>query len=203
MFAPQMIQAGLGVIQGVAGLIQRNKLKDRRPLMDVQPENQQNVLLAQNLKNKGLDQTSLNVAKQQIGRGAILGLQQLANKRGSTAGVGNLVRNMQDAGLSLAVKDAAMRQQNLVTGTQMEMGANQNLAQQKQVAWDWNQRQNWVTKMDEANANIGAGIRNVTGALGSAASMMQTDMMYNGSEGLNKSKEKWGAFINKFRPGSK
>lgn len=173
-----LTQSLIGLGQALHGASQKRKLV--RPEYEIQQEFEQNVSLAQGVKNRGMDATSMGLAKQQINRGAMLGLQQLSNRRGSTAGVAAIARNMQDAGLNLAARDASMKQQNFITGTQMEMGANSALAGQKIQQWDWNKRSKYVTAMNEANAKIAAGWGNIMGGAQSYSQMQMVDKMYPG-----------------------
>lgn len=172
-----LTQSLIGLGQALHGAAQKKKLV--RPEYDIPQEFQQNVSLAQGVKTRGMDATSMALGKQQVNRSAMLGLQQLSNRRGSTAGIGAIARNMQDAGLNLAARDAAMRQQNFITGTQMEMGANTALAGQKIQQWDWNKRSKYVTAMNEANAKIAAGWGNIMGGAQAGMQMQMVDKMYS------------------------
>lgn len=177
------VQSGIGIGQTIAGAIKNRKLNKTRPEYEIQSEFQRNIDLAQGIKNRGMDQASMNLANRGIQRSAMLGLNTLSSRRGSVAGVSNIVQGMSDASMSLSARDAAMRQQNMLTGTQMEMSSNMQLAQQKQAKWSWDKQQKWLADKQRADALVGAGMQNIMGGLKTYAMQDYYDKVGNSGSG--------------------
>lgn len=173
--------AGIGALaKGATGIVQGSKANriDRnnaRPTQVVQSEYYQNLAQAEMMAQQGLPAAEYNLAQQNIQRNRNGGLRTLARSANPGAGIASVLRATNDASLRLDVQSGAMRQQN----QRGVMQQRQIIAGQKQEAFDWNQKSQYLAKAAQAQALRGAGAQNLMGAFGDAT---QIGMMMNSEE---------------------
>ncbi|MGB8193253.1 MAG: hypothetical protein WCF67_15090 [Chitinophagaceae bacterium] len=172
MVAASAAQAGIGAIQMLAGMFSRPK---KAPAYEIPNQFNQNIHLAQTVKNQGMSGSEYARGFQNIMRNQNFALSALGNRRMALAGVGNIVQRTNDATLGLDVAAAKIKQQNTLMGTQMEVGANKDLADQRIQKMQWEKLQPYLRKMQSAEAMMGAGLQNI----GSAGSMFAQSQMGN------------------------
>ena len=121
---------------------------------------------AEQMSRMGLPAEQYNLAATNIQRGTQAGLRQLGRMSNPFAGIAGLARGQSDALASLDAANAAARRQNLLGA----MGARTQLAQAKLAQQQYAQ-QRYMEQVNQANALIGAGRQNVSGALGGLANI--------------------------------
>lgn len=133
-------------------------LKD--PGYQIPDEFKKNVGEAENMARVGLPSEQYNLATTNIQRGTQAGLRQLGRMSNPFAGIASLQRGQNDALAQLDASNAAARRQNMLgaMGARREM-AGQKLAQQQYA------QQDYMNKVNQANAMIGAGQQNMFGGL--------------------------------------
>jgi hypothetical protein len=171
-FVGSAIQGVTGLFQLGAGLFSK---KPKLPEYQIPDEFNKNIKLAQSTKTLGMDKASYLNALQNIGRNQSAGLNAIRGRRGSLGAISALVQATNDSTLRLDSTDAQIRNRNFLSGTQMEMGANQQLSQQKIEKMSWEKLQPYLNAMERRNAMIGAGIQNIAGA-GQSAAMVGSSM---------------------------
>ena len=80
--------------------------------MQLDPTLNQSYQMSQGMANQGLDQASVQLARQEANRGAFGGLRAIGRVRGGQSQVGKIVAGLGDFGLGLASKNADMLRQN-------------------------------------------------------------------------------------------
>ena len=164
------IQAGLGAVQFIGGLLSKPK---KRPEYTIAGEYGKNVKLAQDVKNMGMPAEEFYRQKNMIDRNMATGMSQLQGRRSALAGVTNMVAATNDANLNLNAQAANIKASNFRMGTQLEMGANSELANQKLQKMQWEKLQPYMDKMRKSEALMGAGMQNVMGGLKTGALLME------------------------------
>lgn len=173
------LQAATGLAQNIKGKkIQRATV---RPSYAIPDEIKNNLKRAEQEATYGLDAASKQIATQSIDRGMASALTAGVGRRAGLAGMAGVVQSGNDAFANLAQMDAMemARKKNIA------MSAGSEMAGYKDKAWQINQFDPYQLKVDESQALIGAGMQNIGGALGTAASVGMT-MEMNGTGG-NKS----------------
>lgn len=132
------------------------------PGYKIPEEFNRNLGQAEQMSKVGLPSEQYNLASTNIQRGTQAGLRQLGRMSNPFAGISGLARSQNDAFAQLDASNAAARRQNILQA----MGARRELAGQKLNQQQYAQ-QGYFDKVNQANALIGAGRQNVSGALGS------------------------------------
>lgn len=180
-----------GIAQMLAGkrILRNSKL----PEYNIAPEYQQNIDASQSIKNMGMPAESYNNSQRDIYRSLNFGVNTLGARRAAVAGVVNLVQRSMDATNNLNAMDANMRRSSTIQGTQMEMGARQQLALQKLAKQQWEKMNPYLRKMQEGQALIGAGMQNFVGGGSDLGQMMMQGQPSDYSNLLRK----WGKGLQK------
>lgn len=161
------VQAGLGAIQGIGGLMAASK--NKAPQYTMPGEYQQNLAAAQMRAAGGLPAASRQLAEQQMARGTAAGLTKLQDRNMVATGVAGLAQAQADQANKLAAMDADAR----LRGDLQVANARAAIAgaKDKQFAI---QQQDYLRRAQANSALMSAGIQNIVGA-GQAYSM--NDMM--------------------------
>lgn len=176
------IQAGIGGLQMLGGLFTRA----RRPEYDIPSEFRQNINIARGVKTMGMPVAEYNRAAQGIQRNVSTGISTLQGRRGALGGVASLMRAANDAQLNLDSIAARMRLDNFRMGSQMEMGANAAMANQKIQKMNWEKLQPYLQKVQQKQALFGAGMQNIMGGLQSGAEAQAIENIYGNQQNLLK-----------------
>lgn len=165
------LAAGSAAAKGISGASQIKKgkkalgaLKD--PGFQIPEEYKTNLAQAEQMSRLGLPAQQYNLATTNIQRGTQAGLRQLGRMSNPFAGIAGLARSQSDALAGLDAANAAARRQNILGA----MGARTQLAQAKLAQQQYAQ-QRYFDQVNQANALIGAGRQNVSGALGGLANI--------------------------------
>jgi hypothetical protein len=160
-----LVGIGSGILGSILGSGQRRKgrkmlasLKD--PGYQIPDEFKQNLSQAENMARVGLPSQEYNLASTNIQRGTQAGLRQLGRMSNPFAGIAGLQRRQSDAFARLDASNAAARRQNMLQA----MGARREYAGQKLAQQQYAQ-QDYMNKVNQANAMIGAGAQNVFGGI--------------------------------------
>ena len=158
---------GIKIIGGIAQALAGRRIlrKTKLPEYEIASELPKNVALAQTVKNSGMAPEVYGRASNNIQRNMNFGIKALGDRRGVLAGISGIVGRSNDAYGDLAAKDAEIRNRNLVSGTQMEMGANAQLANQKNMKMKWEKLDPYTRRIDSGQALLGAGMQNIFGGL--------------------------------------
>lgn len=101
---------------GLFGKSRLDKESDRAmaniQAMQLDPSLNQSYQMSQGMANQGLDQASIQLARQEANRGVTAGLSGLRRVRGGQSNVARLAGGLNDFGLGLASKNADMLRQN-------------------------------------------------------------------------------------------
>ncbi len=160
-----LAKLGTGLVQGIqANKIDKNNI---RPIQEVQKEYYQNVADAEKLARMGMPAEQYNLAKQNIQRNQAGVLNTLGRSSNPSAGLNSLLRASNDATLNLDANNANQR----VNGLKYLAGQRGALAGQKQQAFDWNKKSNYLAQAAKAQALRGAGAQNLMGAFGDVQQM--------------------------------
>lgn len=164
-------QAGVGLIQGIAGLFQRhkaNKLAKNNPFPDysIPQEITTNQNFAKMRANTGLQGQQYASIEQNMARNSNAAMHGLQDRRGGIAGVTRLFRANNDAAINLGVQDANMRRAN----EQTLMNANNQMAFYKDKAFDWNKKAKYLQTAQRVAQMYGAANQNLTSGLDNIAS---------------------------------
>lgn len=182
--------AGVGAAtKVVGGIVQNNQASsieknNFRPTQTVDPAYQQNVNTAQQTAIQGLPQAQYNYALNNINRNQSGGIQALSRSANPGAGLASLVRAGNDATMSLDAQSAQMRNQNILN----LMRQRSVLAQQRQAAFDWNNKGKYTEQLAKSQALRGAGIQNInSGAndVATAGMMLLSNRPQNSTDGSN------------------
>ena len=166
---------GTGIFQGIkANSLDKASI---RPQQVVQNEYYQNVNDADQMARRGLPQEQYNLAQQNLQRNQASSLNALSRSSNPGAGLAGMLRASNDASLGLDVQNAQARQQGIKYLAQ-QRGA---LAQQKNNAFDWNNKSKYLAEQARIQALRGAGAQNMTGAFGDVAQAGMLSQMGGGS----------------------
>jgi hypothetical protein len=161
------IQAGLGAIQGIGGLMAASK--NKAPQYTMPGEYQQNLASAQMRAAGGLPSASRQLAEQQMARGTAAGLTKLQDRNMVATGVAGLAQAQSDQANKLAAMDADAR----LKGDLQVADARVAIAGAKDKQFAIKQ-QDYLRRAQANSELMSAGIQNIIGA-GQAYSM--NDMM--------------------------
>lgn len=175
------VQAVGGIAQMFAGARTLKKLK--RPSYEIPQDFNTNVGLAQNIKTMGMPKSEYQSAFQNIQRNQTAGINALQDRRSALAGIGSIVQRSNDASLNLDATAAKIANQNMLAGTQMEMGARQQLASQKLARQEWEKFQPYQQKLAQGQGMLGAGMQNAFGALQTYGNLSMMEKMAKGGVG--------------------
>lgn len=164
------VQLGTGIYQAVRS----SQIEANRPTYEIPDEIKQNLTQAQLNAIEGMPEDVRNRYIDQLTRTMATGLQALGDRRGGIAGVAGLARTATDANRDLASMDAQQRQQQEAN----LMNARQTMANYKDKAFDWNERQKYMEEAQAKEALSGAAIQNITGSANNVmGGMMQGKYM--------------------------
>lgn len=172
-----------GIFQG----IKANKIDKQniRPVQTIQNEYLQNVSDAEQAARMGMPLQQYQQAQQNQQRNFNGARTSLGRSANSSAGLAGLLRASNDASLNLDVQNAQQRVQN-----QRYLGQQRGiLGQQKNNAFDWNQKSKFLAQAAKAQALRGAGAQNLMGAFDdiSQIGMMASNPNYQGKGGQSQS----------------
>jgi hypothetical protein len=148
----------LGAGQKAKGRRMLKSLKD--PGYQIPDEFKKNLGEAENMARTGLPSQEYNLASTNIQRNSQAGLRQLGRMSNPFAGIASLQRGQNDAFAQLDASNASARRQNMLQA----MGFRRELAGQKLNQQQYAQ-QDYMNKVNQANAMIGAGSQNIFGGL--------------------------------------
>lgn len=162
------VQSGIGVIQMLGGLFSKPK---KRPGYEIPGEFQQNVNLARGVKTMGVSADEYGAQQNAIQRNLATGIGAMQDRRSAIAGIASLAFGANDNALKLNEYAANVKRQNMMAGTQMEMGAVRELAGQKLKKMEWEKLRPFMEKLQQSQALIGAGMQNIMGGVQTQARM--------------------------------
>lgn len=158
--------AGVGALgKGLTGLFQGLKARrieknNVRPTQVVQNEYLKNVSDAEQAARLGMPLQQYQQAQQNQQRNFNGVVNALGRSANSSAGLSGLLRAQNDAALNLDVNNAQQRVQN-----QRYLAQQRNiLGQQKQDAFDWNQKSKYLADLAQSQGLRGASQQNLMGA---------------------------------------
>lgn len=159
------------LVKGVEGISQNSKASNIEkgnlyPQEGVQQEYQQNVNQADQMAREGMPAQQYNNQLTSIGQNQAGALATLSRSVNPGANLASIVRQGDQATMNLNSQDAVERNRNMLNLLQQR----QQLAQQKDKAWDWNYQQKYLGNLaksqalrQSANANISGALSDVSG----------------------------------------
>ena len=189
-----LISGGVQLGTGIYQAIRSSQIEANRPKYEIPDEIKQNLTQAQLNAIEGMPEDVRNRYIDQLTRTMATGLQALGDRRGGIAGVAGLARTATDANRDLAAMDAQQRQQQEAN----LMNARQTMANYKDKAFDWNEKQKYLEEAQAKQALSGAAIQNITGSANNVmGGLMQAKYMdflkgaygNTGAKGGNKTTE--------------
>ena len=159
-----LLKTGIGLYQNS----QANGIDANNPYPTYTPQNeyQQNVDQAQQMAQEGTPLASYNAQKSAIGANQATALNAVG-KSANPTNVAAIVRQGNAATGQLNAQDAIQRNRNMLTLLQ----ERQQLAQQKDKAWDWNYQQKYLGNLAKSQALRTSGNSNLGGALNDVAGL--------------------------------
>lgn len=176
-----LAQAGIGIAQGIGGMIQAKKARNElegleQPFYKIQEELFQNRNLAAQQAQMGVPQATMDYITSETQRGLGSSVSALRQTGGSANNVSDLFAQYQRGIQQNAAMDAQQRVANL-GGFLKE---NQELAGQKTMQWAINEFQPFQNKVQalqgriaQGNQMIGGGLSNVLGGAASYGTATQ------------------------------
>lgn len=154
-----LIPSAAGLVTGMLQTAHAKKLAAANPYptQTVGSEYYQNQALAQRAAQSGMPAQQYNNQMNQINQGQANGMAGLQGRGSAVGGIGALTARTDQAGANLNAQDATMRMNNL----KGLMQANATIGQQKQSAFDWNQKQQYSNNAAAARNYQGAGMHNM------------------------------------------
>ena len=154
-----LIPSAAGLVTGMLQTAHAKKLAAANPYptQTVGSEYYQNQALAQRAAQSGMPAQQYNNQMNQINQGQANGMAGLQGRGSAVGGIGALTARTDQAGANLNAQDATMRMNNL----KGLMQANATIGQQKQAAFDWNQKQQYSNNAAAARNYQGAGMQNM------------------------------------------
>jgi phosphate starvation-inducible protein PhoH len=179
------ITAGVGVLGNLftGGSQKKRGRKMLREAQKLDPgyqiptEFNTNLGQAEQMSKVGMPSEQYNLAGTNIQRNSQAGLRQLGRMSNPFAGIAGLQRGQNDAFAQLDAQNAAVRRQNILQA----MGVRKDLAGQKLAAQQY-QQQKYFDAVNQANAMIGAGMKNQNSAF-SGLTQLGTAMASNKDSG--------------------
>jgi hypothetical protein len=169
-----LISGGVQLGTGIYQAIRSSQIEANRPTYEIPDEIKQNLTQAQLNAIEGMPEDVRNRYIDQLTRTMATGLQALGDRRGGIAGVSGLARTATDANRDLASMDAQQRQQQEAN----LMNARQTMANYKDKAFDWNEKQKYLEEAQAKQALSGAAIQNITGSANNVmGGLMQSKYM--------------------------
>lgn len=182
------VAAGAKIISGISQKHQANQINasNIRPVQSVDPAYQQNVNQAAQMAQTGMPSQQYNNSLNSINRNQSGGLMALGRSANPSAGIASLIRGGNDATNSLDATSANMRNQNILN----LMRQRSILAQQKQNAFDYNNKDKYSENLAKSQALLGAGNQNINSGLNDVGSIGATMLSGNilkgsGSNGMS------------------
>jgi hypothetical protein len=154
-----LLKAGTGIVQNAkASSIEK---QNPYPIAGVQQEYFQNVNQAQQMAQQGIPAAAYTNQLNQINQNQAGALQALGRSANPGANLASIVRQGDQATNNLNAQDAIARNRNMLQLLQ----ERQQLAQQKDKAWDWNYQQKYLGNLAKSQALRQSGNANIAGAL--------------------------------------
>jgi hypothetical protein len=162
---------GSAIIKGVEGISQNAKAsgiekQNPYPTEGVQQEYFQNVNQAQQMAQQGIPAAAYNNQLNQINQNQAGALSTLGRSANPGANLASIVRQGDQATNNLNAQDAVARNRNMLQLLQ----ERQQLAQQKDKAWDWNYQQRYLGNLAKSQALRQSANANINGALSDVSS---------------------------------
>lgn len=174
------LQAALGIGQLALGLF---KHKSAPPEYNIPGQFQQNVGLAKGISNMGMDPTAYAAAEQGINKNTAFGLNTLRNYRAARGGVSGIISKANDATLNLESQANTIAQKNKILGTQLEIGANKDLAGQYLAKQNWEKFQPFIRSQQESSQLESGGIQNIFGGINNLSMLGMLGIGKNSPDG--------------------
>ena len=177
-----VLGAGAKIWQGASQKHQANKIakNNKFPTETVNPLFAQNLAIAENAARVGLPQQQYNQASQNFQRNQAGVLRQFA-RTGGRGNLGGIMRAGNDATLGLDVADASARMAN----QRQTYGMRNQLAQQQNNVWDWNNKTPYMQNLAKEQALRGAGMQNQMGGFNDLSMLGQYALMGNQGNTVN------------------
>ncbi|MCW3111366.1 MAG: hypothetical protein JWQ09_5872 [Segetibacter sp.] len=181
------VSAGAKIISGISQKHQANQIEKNniRPVQSVDPAYQQNVNQATQMAQEGMPSQQYNNSLNNIGRNQSGGLMALGRSANPSAGIASIVRAGNDATNSLDAQSAGMRNQNILN----LMRQRNILSQQRQNAFDYNNKDKYSENLAKSQAYLGAGNQNINSGLNEVgsvgATMLSGKMKGSAGSGFN------------------
>lgn len=170
-----LISGGLGLTQGLAGLI--GGARNKAPKYSMPKEYEQNLSDAQMRAAGGLPSASKQLAMDQMARGTAAGLTKLNDRNMVAAGVAGLAQGEADQANKLAAMDAQAR----LSGQRDVAAARLAIAGAKDK--DFAIKQQDYLRKAQANSNlISGGIQNIVGGMQNYGMMDMMKKYYGGDK---------------------
>lgn len=165
--------AGLGSIgeagYGLYQLLQGNSdINTPRPLRTTDPNILQNQKIAQSIASQGLPDSAKNAYTENINRALGSGINAILEGGGDINMISSLVGGATGAYKNLAAQDANQKLAN----QQVELDANQNVANQNEMNWNWNTAQPYLQKYAKGSQETNSGVGDIFKGLASAATTL-------------------------------
>jgi hypothetical protein len=172
-------QTTLGAAQMAYGLYKAKH--NKRPTYEIPQEAQQNLNLAKQQAMEGLPEEQKQAYLDNLNRSAGYSLSNMTSRRGGLAGLGQIDQQMNQGYGNLLAMDSQARQQNI--GRVFEQ--NQNMANYRDQAFQFNKVNPYYETLAESQALQGAGMQNIGSGFnsGAGASMNYGGGASNGSTG--------------------
>lgn len=160
------ILGGIPIIGGIATGIAQNSEANKidkanfRPTQTVDPIYQQNVNQAEQMAQTGLPSQQYNNTLNNLNRNLSGGLRVLGRSANPGSGLASLLRGQNDAVMGLDAQSGALRNQNLLN----LMRQRSILAQQRQAAFDYNNKDKYSENLAKSQALKGAAMQNIASA---------------------------------------
>lgn len=154
------------IVKGIGGIFDifggnRRARRNVRPVAQVNENYLKNVALAEQMGRQGLPQQQYNLGLQNINRNQSAALGALSRSANPNAGLQGLLRASNDATMGLDVQNANARLNN----QRFAFGQRNNLANEQQRVFDWNQKGKYLEEAQAASQQINAGKQNAMGGL--------------------------------------
>jgi hypothetical protein len=169
-------QAALGLGQAIFGGIKKKQAPDL-PTYQIPSELGENLSQAEQLALQGLPEEQKQQYLENIQRSGVSALQQAGTRKAGLGLVSSIQQQQQDAYKELLSQDAGARMMRQRTVMQMR----ERIAEEKFRKHEADTMRSQILR-GEADQMIGAGVQNIGGATGSAASLSS---MFGGEELFN------------------
>jgi hypothetical protein len=154
-----LIGGGIGL---VSGLFQKKKGNDilkqnPYPTQTVPNEVLESKEIAQNMANEGMPSQQYEAAQKNIQRQQSAAIAQAQDRRSGVGAIGAIQQGTNDASGQLDAQSAAIRRQNQLG----LINVNSQVGQYRNAAFDWNQKQKYISNFNYGMSLIGSGNQNM------------------------------------------